>query len=271
MENDGVIPEAGRGAKAEFPSDIDLLKNPSLGELKQPDEDPLCKSFLAHKKPYYDGGFRILHCCPEFRLIQDYGPDGPIRVEWNCNIYRLCLKSMLQTNSVSSSGDETWKARVSLACGLDSLRTFYGSNKGVLDGLKYTDQHYVEEKYPRKLEGGDWCARTLGATWGAELNKALEASDTEQAIKDLTASFGVALRAIARAGGKLKDKRRGDGPKPHDLIRAATEIFREYKTRPAKKAVKFLLTDHYGFKVAKKKAADTWADLFINAGLGDLP
>lgn len=254
-----------------FPSDIDLAKNKALGTLRLPEESPFPKTLLSPVGPYYEGGFRILQSCPEFRLIQNHDPAGPIRVEWNHDIHRRFLKSTMRINSESSSGAETWKSRVSLACALDSLRSFYDSNKEGLDGLMHPERQHIDEQFQCTPNGGLGCARILGATLGADLSKALRAADPEQAIKDLTASFGVALRAIARSHGKIEDKRTRKRPKPHDLIRVATEVFRVHERRPLKEAVELVLTECYGFEVSGKNAAAAWADLFNEAGLGNLP
>ncbi len=255
----------------QFPSDIDLAKSEALGTLQQPEESAFRNTFFSPTGPYYEGEFRILQRSPEFRLIQDHGPDGPIRVEWSYEIHRRYLKSVMRINSESSSGEETWKGRVSLACALDSLRLFYESNKESLDGLKHPEWQHRDEETSSTPNGGLGCARSLGATLGAELSKALRANDAEQAIKDLTASFGVALRAVARSHGKIKDKRIGKRPKPHNQIRVATFLFREYERRPVKEAVEFLLFKIDGFEVSGKNSRAAWADLFNEAGLGDLP
>jgi hypothetical protein len=271
LEQNAAADAEATGNLPLFPSDIDLAKNGGLGTLRQPEQSDFRGTLLAPSGPYYEGGFRILVRCPEFRLIQDFGPEGPIRVEWNHDIHRRFLKSTMRINSESSSGAETWKNRVALACALDSLRSFYDANKEGLDGLKHPERQHADEEFRCTPNGGLGCARVLGATLGAELSKALRADDPDQAIKDLTASFGVALRAVARSHAKIEDKRTGKRPKPHDVIRVATELFREFERRPIKEAIKLLLVEHYGFKMRGHNAGSAWEDLFNEAGLGNLP
>jgi hypothetical protein len=270
-EKNDVADSEATGNLPRFPSDIDLAKNDRLGDLREPEDCSFKKTILANTKPYFEGGFRILQRSPEFRLIQDYDPNGPIRVEWNYDIHLRFLKSIMRINSESSSGSETWKDRATLSLALDKLRSFYDSNQEGLDGLKYPESQHADEQFNATPNGGLGCARILGATLGAELSKVLRASDPEQAIKDLTASFGVALRAVVRSHGKIEDKRTGKRPKPHDIIRVASEVFRVHERRPVKEAVEFLLTDYHGFKMSGKNSAGAWADLFNEAGLGDLP
>ena len=248
-----------------FPSDDDLKKYPRLGDLLPPEPG---KTLMSKTKPHYEGGYKIIHRCNEFRLIQEYGPEGPKRIEWSNEIRHRFLKSAMRVNNQSSISTTSWEDRVKLADALDGLRDYYERNQ---DDLQARSLLLNPAQGDFSISSGCHpCARDLGATLGRSISKCLQADDTDQSIKDLTASFGVALRAVARLNGQLEDKRSGNRPKPHDLILAALKLYRQNEQRPFRKDIQLLLSQEQ-FEVKGKDSYGVWADLFNSAGLGGLP
>lgn len=252
-----------------FPSDLEIAKNPNFGKLKQPEEHHFRGTLFAPNGPYYEGGAKILKSCAEFRLVQDYSPEGPKRVEWSFEIYRLFMKSSMRINDAGENSTSSPKHKIAFAAALSNLSLFYNNNRKAFEHISKLS--YENPEYANPSIEGLGVALPVGATLGRAISDCLEAEDTDQAIKDLTALFGVTLRAVARSHGKLPDKRHGKRPKAHDLIRVASELFREYEERPVKQAVQLLLIEHYGFVVGGKNQTGAWNDLFNRAGLSNLP
>lgn len=254
-----------------FPSDLDRAKDPELGALLQPLDISKRRSLFQPAEPYYQGGYRILAECPEFRLIQGHGPGGPKRMEWSYNLRHLYLKSILGVNSSSALAEGNWLERVRLASGLSALHSFYEGNRTGLENIHDPLNEHRDDWLTGTPNGGLGCTRILGSTLGAALDKMLQSSDPEQAIKDLSASLEGALKAVARLHGKLIDGRSTGRPKPHDAIDVAAQIYGTEETRPTKYKIRFLLESAYNFKILGKNKKGFWTDLFAQSGLGNLP
>lgn len=258
---------------ARFWSDHLIAETDKFGELIPSSPTQLLSGFLGGgpSEPFYRGGYRLTDECREFRVFQVHGPDGIFIVERNFEIQRAYLKSRMRVNGDTPKNEGRWIRRVALADGLENLARHAKENRDALEAVADTAQiSNAEAREANKHGSPNTTLTKLAGTIGLEIIKALDSSDPSQSIKELTSSFQLALQALARSANRLDDRRLGSRPRPHDLISMAEGIFLQSRERPTKSHVISLLA-HLELTIRGKNSAADWRQLFMLAGLSDLP
>jgi len=258
-----------------FRTDYDLSAHPDLGELVE--EDPpfnvlRTTGFLGGStEPYYRGGLRIVAECPEFRLLQRRGPGERLEVELSFEVARRYYKSAMGISNASSAS--TPEQRLNLAIAIHGLVNFTEANREAL-GLVLHPENLSSEAITKATPNGSTggTAVSLGCTLGAALLAVKESADPDQAVKDLVGALNVGIRAWARFEKLLPESRESTRPIAQDAIEAAMVLYKISEgERPSKSEVKKLLVKAFDKDFAGKNVRADWTDLFIVAGLGDLP
>jgi hypothetical protein len=266
-------PKTKPDPKSGFHSDAYVRQFPDLGKLiVPPPQKDSTIGFLTGSpaKPYFEGGLRILAECPEFRLVKYYGPDGPERIETRYDIERLYYKSLTGVNDPEAS--TTWQQRGALAVALRSLSDFTAANMQAL--VKIRDEMIVtnEEVQAAREKGYPYTTLTqIAATLGLAIESLWESGNREQTLVEICSLFESGLRGFARSNGLLSDRRRRSGPRPHHAIEAAQRIFCNSRKRPEKSQIPATVEEWQYVRFTGKNSGGKWKDLFLAAGLADLP
>ena len=196
-------------------------------------------------------GRHLLKRCQEFALYELYEPGGGQVLETAPEIERALWRGLFRIN-------DSWERkrrdeRIAWAVALKKLNSF------------------TVHCYQRGDSGAVPVARELAATIGAAIGKVLSSKDPETAAQRCGVMLRDAVRAVVRDAGCMQDKRTNKLiPAVAVLIWEAQGMFQHTKKRPRKSQLRQRM-GAIGYGFSGPTAAARWRELFLRAGLANLP
>jgi hypothetical protein len=186
-------------------------------------------------------------------LYELYNPGGEQEIELAPEIERILWRHLFRIND--SFDTDSWESkdrdrRVLLALALKRLHQFT-----------------VRRHRKGELDGAVPVARNLAGSLGEEIDQALNSDDVEVASRKLGDKVRQAVKALARAEGKIPDLRTNKTlPAAAALILEAREQFTKLQGKPSRQMLQAAM-EARGYTYSGNDASGKWKELFMKAGL----
>ena len=179
------------------------------------------------------GGRHMLAECDEMTLYELYRPGGEQEVVLSPEIERIFWRLLFRINDTYDA--EGWERK-------DRDRRF-----SLAVAMKRLHQFTMQRHRKGETNGAIQVAQALAGSFGEEIEGVLNSDDVETASRRLGDKVRVAVKALARAEGKLPDGRTNKTlPAPAALILVAKAWFADLRRIPPTKTI-LLAMEQWGY------------------------
>ncbi len=216
--------------------------------------EPSSGSLLTDLWPpgFEDGGRRVLAKCEEMTLYELYRPGGEQEVVLAPEIERILWRHLFRINDTYDA--EGWERK-------DRDRRF-----SLAMAMKRLHQFTMQRHRKGETSGAIQVAQALAGSFGEEIEGVLNSDDVETASRRLGDKVRVAVKALARAEGKLPDRRTNKTlPAPAALILVAKALFADLRRIPPTETL-LLAMEERGYRQSGNDPDEKWKELFQRAG-----